>query len=233
MIDINPSYNFLLGRPPLGRCSTFHSTSKSQVCGRRESGNSGRRKRHDSATTTTAPYPDVKEDATECSFRSFEIATATKEESKALMSHLSQNTQMILRQTIGKGAKVGYGLRKDLQGRHMVISSIPKQNCYGIRYQSYNQKRNGRIQKENRMTKPYVAFPLLSWTFRSGGYINTTQSGKEEGIGMSFRALTIGVIIGDEEEDKSAYPAVYPYPSDSELDNWSAVEIPIAYKLSK
>ena len=58
-------------------------------------------------TTITAPYLKVKEDATECSFRSFEIATATKEEPEALISRLSQNTQMILRQTIGKGAKVG------------------------------------------------------------------------------------------------------------------------------
>ena len=54
------------------------------------------------ATTTTAPYLEVKEDATECSFRSFEVATATKEKPEALMSGLSRNTQMILRQTIGK-----------------------------------------------------------------------------------------------------------------------------------
>ena len=77
-------------------------------------------------TTTTAPYLEVKKDATECSFRSFEIAIVTKKGLEALISHLSQNTQMILRQTIGKGAKVGYGLGKDLQGRHMVISSMPK-----------------------------------------------------------------------------------------------------------
>ena len=57
------------------------------------------------ATTTVAtPYLEVKEDAIECSFQSFEIATATntKNEPKALMSHLLQNTRMILRQTISK-----------------------------------------------------------------------------------------------------------------------------------
>ena len=31
-------------------------------------------------TTTNAPYLEVKEDAAECPFRSFEIATATKKE---------------------------------------------------------------------------------------------------------------------------------------------------------
>ena len=39
----------------------------------------------------TTPYLEVKKNATECFFRSFEIATATntKDKSKALMSHLS------------------------------------------------------------------------------------------------------------------------------------------------
>ena len=69
-------------------------------------------------TTVVAPYFEVKVDAIEFSFRSFEVSTATntKDESKMLMSHLSQNTQMILRQTTGKGAKTGHGLGKNLQG---------------------------------------------------------------------------------------------------------------------
>ena len=55
-------------------------------------------------TTITTLYHKVKQDANECSFRSFEIATDTNTEgeSEALMSQLSQNTRMILRQTIGK-----------------------------------------------------------------------------------------------------------------------------------
>ena len=42
-------------------------------------------------TTVFAPYLEVKEDATECSFRSFEVAMATntKNELETLMSHLS------------------------------------------------------------------------------------------------------------------------------------------------
>ena len=45
-------------------------------------------------TIVTAPYLEVKKDATECSFRSFKVATATntKDELETLMSHLSQNT---------------------------------------------------------------------------------------------------------------------------------------------
>ena len=94
-------------------------------------------------TTTTTPYLEIKEDAIECSFKSFKIVTATKEEPEALISRLSHNTQMILRQTISKEAKVGHGLGKDLQGRHMVISSMPKQNCHGIGYRPHDQGKNG------------------------------------------------------------------------------------------
>ena len=88
-------------------------------------------------TTVTTPYLEVKENATECSFRSFEIATATniKDDPENLMSHLSQNTQMVLKQTIGKGAKAGHGLGKNLQGRQIVLSSTPKRNHHGIGYQ--------------------------------------------------------------------------------------------------
>ena len=68
--------------------------------------------------TVTALYLELKEDTTECSFRSFKVAitTNTKSESKTLMLHLSQNIRMILRQTIGKGAKTGHGLGRNLQG---------------------------------------------------------------------------------------------------------------------
>ena len=83
------------------------------------------------------------------------------------------------------------------------------------------------------MTRPYLAFPPLSWTFKLGGYIKTTSSRKEEGTDMPFRALTINVIARDKEEVEGAYPVVYLYPSYFELDNWSIVKIPIAHKLTK
>ena len=73
---------------------------------------------------------------------------------------------MILRQTIGKKAKVRHGLGKNLQGRQMVLSSTPKRNHHGVGYQLHDQRGNDWIQKENRTTRPY--FPPLSWTFRSG-----------------------------------------------------------------
>ena len=83
------------------------------------------------------------------------------------------------------------------------------------------------------MTRPYLAFPPLSLTFRSRGYINTTPFGKEEGVVVPFRALTINVITEEEEKVRNACPIVYLCLPEFKLDNWSIVEIPIAHKLTK
>ena len=83
------------------------------------------------------------------------------------------------------------------------------------------------------MIRPYLAFPPLSLTFRSRGYINTIPSGRKKGVVVPFRALTINVITKNEEEVRNACPFMYPCPSDFKLDNWSIVEIPIAHKLTK
>ena len=151
---------------PHGWCNTFYFSSESQVCGGGNSDNSDRRENMIITTTIIAPYLEVKEDTTECSFRSFEVATATntKDESKTLMFHLSQNTQMILKQTIGKGAKAGHGLGRNLQGIQMVISSAPKCNRHGVGYQPGDQRRNDQVgsQKENKMVRSNLVFPFLN-----------------------------------------------------------------------
>ena len=87
-------------------------------------------------------------------------------------------------------------------------------------------------KKGNRMTRPYLAFPPLSLTFRSGEYINITLA-RKEGVVVPFHVLTINVITKDEEEVRNACPIVYLCPPDFKLDNWSVVEIPIAHKLTK
>ena len=96
--------NYFLGRPWIHRAGVVPSTLHQKVKFVVEESLITMVTEEDMIATTivTAPYLEIKEDATECSFRSFEIAITTKKESKALMSHLSQNTQMILRQTISK-----------------------------------------------------------------------------------------------------------------------------------
>ena len=235
VMDINPSYNCLLVRPWIHIAGAVPSTIHQKVKFVVEEILIIVVAEEDmiATTTTTASYLEVKEDVAECSFKSFEIATATKKEPKALMSHLSQNTQMVLKQTISKGAKAGHGLGRNLQGIQTMLSSTPKCNHHGIKYQMHEQGRNSQIQKENRKTRSYLALSPLSWTFRLGGYINTNLSEESEDVVVPFHVFTISVITGDKEKVESTYPAVYPRSSDFELDNWSIVEIPIAHKLSK
>ena len=185
----------------------------------------------------TTPYLQVKKDATECSFRSFKIVTATntKDEPETLMSHLSQNTQMILRQTIGKGAKAGHGLGKNLQGIQMVISLAPKCNRYSIGYQPSNQGRNDwmGIQKENRRVRSDLVFPPLNQSFKSRGYINSNQSMKDENLFTPLCSLNINVITKEKEMVQTACPIVYPCSPNFELNNQSIVEIPVVHRTSK
>ena len=94
-------------------------------------------------TTITTPYVEVKEDATKCFFRSFEITTTTymKKGSEASTPRLSKNTYMGIRQTLGKGAKVGFGSGRNFQERKMAILVHPKQNRYGLRYKPISNER--------------------------------------------------------------------------------------------
>ena len=110
-------------------------------------------------------------------------------------------------------------LFRSLQGIQMVLSSTPKCNRHGIGYQSHDQRKNGRIQKRSRMTRPYLAFLPLNLTFRSEGYINASLSGKDEDVVMPLYALTISVIIEDKDIVGTARLTVYPCPPDFELDN--------------
>ena len=93
VMDINPSYNYLLGRPWIHMAGAIPSTLYQKVKFVVEESLIIVVAEEDMITTTTtiAPYFEVKEDAAECSFRSFEIATATREEPEALMSRLSRN----------------------------------------------------------------------------------------------------------------------------------------------
>ena len=163
------------------------------------------------------------------------MATSMKNEYEILAPHLSKNTWMGVNQLVGRGAKVGGGLGKNLQGIPMVVSPTFKRNRYGIGYQSGEQRRSGRSgsQKENKMVRFNLVFPPLSWTFRSRRYINSDLPLKDENIVTPLLALTINAIIEEEETIENARPTVHPYTPDCKLNNWSIVEIPITYKLSE
>ena len=93
VIDINPSYNCLLGRLWIHMAgvmpSTFHQ--KVKFIANENLINVVAEENMVATTTVSTSYIEVKKDATECSFRSFEIATAinTKDGLKILTFCLS------------------------------------------------------------------------------------------------------------------------------------------------
>ena len=108
-------------------------------------------------------------------------------------SHLSQSTRMSLKQIVGKGAKAGYGLGRDLQGIKMAVSTTPKHDRHGLGYQPSDQDRKRRMgrQKGNRMASSRLIIPPIHQTFRSEGYINSSLSVVGKDIFAPFFSFTI------------------------------------------
>ena len=78
------------------------------------------------ATSSGAPYVEADEKVMEYSFRSLEFVNAmyVGKEAKVPMPKLSKNTHSGKRQVLGKGAQVGKGLGKQLQGILRSIAAI-------------------------------------------------------------------------------------------------------------
>ena len=95
-MDINLSYNCLLGRPWIHMASAVPSTLHQKVKFVMEESLITVATEEDmvAMTTVTTPYVEVKKDSTECSFRPFKVTTATyvKDESEVPTPHFSKNT---------------------------------------------------------------------------------------------------------------------------------------------
>ena len=72
----------------------------------------------------------------ECSFRSLEFVNAmyVDEGAKVPVPNLSDVTHSGIRQVLGKGARVGKGLGKRLQGMLKPIVVIQKKDRFGLGY---------------------------------------------------------------------------------------------------
>ena len=88
------------------------------------------------ATSSRVPYVETDEKAMECSFRSLEFVNAmyVGEGSKIPVPKLLEITYSGIRQVPDKGAQVGKGLGKRLQGMLRSIVVIQKRDIFGLRY---------------------------------------------------------------------------------------------------
>ena len=183
----------------------------------------------------------------ECSFRSLKFVNAmyVREGAKVPVPKLSEVTHSGIRQVPGKGAQVGKGLGKRLQGMLKPITVIQKKDRFGLGYKPdrrerqrfIEEKRQNRIAsflgKENESAK--INIPPLSSSFLSTGFINPdmTQGNEEEvmvDVAKTFGSLSIDMVeFEDQEASNTELP---PFPRGEILDNWTAVELPVVFKLS-
>ena len=97
MIDIKPSYNCLLGRPWIHIASVVPSILHQKVKFVVEEYLITIAVEEDMIATTivTAPYLEVKKDATECSFRSFKVATATNTKDELMSMTIKSESKVV------------------------------------------------------------------------------------------------------------------------------------------
>ncbi|KAK8684177.1 hypothetical protein V6N13_040208 [Hibiscus sabdariffa] len=121
VMDIKPTYSCLLGRPWIHAAgavpSTLHQKLKFVIDGKLVTV----RGEEDiiASIATDTPYIEMDEDAVECTFRSLELVSATfvEETKEVCRSKLSRCAKMQVKQTLGRGARIGRGFGRQLQGR--------------------------------------------------------------------------------------------------------------------
>ena len=160
IMDISPFYNYLLGRPWIHIAGTVPSILHQKIKFVTEGQLVSIIAEEDmiAATSSGAPYVEANEKALECSFRSLEFVNAmyVRERAKVPMPKLSENTYSGIRQVLGKGARVGKGLGKRLQGMLRPITVIQKKDRFGLGYKP--DKRDRQRFLEGKRQKRIASF---------------------------------------------------------------------------
>ncbi|XP_012472513.2 uncharacterized protein LOC105789693 [Gossypium raimondii] len=242
VMDIKPSYSCLLGRPWIHSAgavpSSLHQKLKLVSEGRLVTINA----EEDiiASVTNDAPYLEISDDAIECSFRSLEFVNATfiLEGNKIPLRRISKTTKMGLQLTVGKGALPRKGLGKYLQGRVEALVLKDKQDRFGLGYKP--DARQKRIEQEKKRAKRRarltgdevkwepMTFPHLSKTFVSGGFIYQGMLGVES-INTELKSIHA---VYEEATGGETLQDIQPYEPGSVLNNWTAEEIPVVFRIS-
>ncbi|XP_016676180.2 uncharacterized protein [Gossypium hirsutum] len=158
MMDIKPSYNCLLGRPWIHSAgavpSSFHQKLKLVS-----------EKDIIAAVSSDAPYLEIDDEAIECSFRSLEFVNATviTEGSKIPAPKISKTTRMGLQLMVGKGALLGKGLERHLQGRIEVLMLKDKCDRFGLGFRPDARQRKKELEKRQERRKTQLSGEEIKW----------------------------------------------------------------------
>ena len=154
-MDILPSYNCLLGRPWFYIAgavpSTLHQKIKFVI--ERQLVSIDAKEDMSAAISSRTPYVETDEKAMECSFKSLEFVNAmyVGEGAKIFVPKLSEITHSGIRQVLGKGAQVGRGLGKRLQGILRPITVIQKKDRFVLGYKLDKQRRKSFMEEKREL----------------------------------------------------------------------------------
>ncbi|XP_017974534.1 PREDICTED: uncharacterized protein LOC108661595 [Theobroma cacao] len=190
VMDIAPSYNYLLGRPCIHLAgaipSSLHQKVKFIVDGKIVCVN-GEEELLISKPANT-PYVGAAEEVSECFFRSFEFVNTTYvgEETTPPIPRLSKTTVMVVSQMVGKRYRAEVGLGRELQGIRRPIRATKNEERFGLGYKPTKKEREEMIAerkrerlarfKGHRLENHRMIYPHLYETFRSGGFIFLNHS---------------------------------------------------------
>ncbi|XP_017979875.1 PREDICTED: uncharacterized protein LOC108662802 [Theobroma cacao] len=154
VMDIAPSYNYLLGRPWIHMVraipSSLHQKVKFIVDGKIVCVN-GEEDLLISKPTYT-PYVEAAKEVPECSFLSFEFVNTTyvREGTTPPILRLSKTTKMVVNQIVGKGYRAGARLGRELQGIRRPIRATKKEERFGPRYKPTKKEREEMIAERRK-----------------------------------------------------------------------------------
>ncbi|XP_016724907.2 uncharacterized protein [Gossypium hirsutum] len=167
VINITPSYNFLLGRSWIHSAravpSSLHQKVKFimdgllvTVVGEEDI---------IASISTDTPYLEVSKDAIEYSFHSFEFINVTfvAEGNKIPMPKLSRNTKMGIKLTVGKGARARKGLGRYQQGIVRALRPVPHKARYGLGFEPDIRQRRKQLQKDRERRIARALGQELEW----------------------------------------------------------------------
>ncbi|XP_031737546.1 uncharacterized protein LOC116402435 [Cucumis sativus] len=230
VMEITPTYSFLLGRPWIHSAgvvpSTLHQKLKfivgsKMICLMGE---------EDFLITKpiSTPYVEATEEALECSFRSFEIAHATMMEATAgevIKSHMPKvTTKRMMRSG-------GYGLNQSLE---TLLNTPSNEGRFGLGYMPnvydkirlQKEKKKKCLEKQGMMVfDPSLKFiPALYDTFKSAGIsYSSRDSDSKHCLLTKMESLSIAAVAQEASfEDET----VYACPPNFELNNWDVVDLP-------
>ncbi|XP_052490756.1 uncharacterized protein LOC128043004 [Gossypium raimondii] len=242
VMDIKPSYNCLLGRPwthlPGAVPSMLHQKVKLISEGRFVTISA----EEDliAMVMGDTPYMETNDEAVECSFRPLEFVNATfiAEGNRIPIPKISKTTEMGLQLMVGREASPGKGLGKYLQGKIEAPMLKEKFDRFGLGYkpdmkqkrkevEKRQEKRMARLSREEFKWEP-LTFPHISKSFVSGGFIYPQRGvSRRENIEEMLENVHINAI---ETPERKTLLEICLYEPGSELNNWTAEEIPVVFK---